>query len=667
VPINIEPLLVLQRSEAQLEGLKNQIIAQMREGWTKSDKELEQFATKGARHLQKLEDDAGKVAESIAREMKEAAEATEKEAKDLAEAYMQGLKQIRTEAQNTAEAVEDIGAGGASGDVKKILDIEQVNQGKEALGDLKDMVERMGPALLGMSEAQVETASTTADMAAKGAGVLSAFGPWGALLGGLAGGALGYFTTKLEEAAKAEEWVKEQTDEWVDSLRDLSGELDDFKSIDLEDLAKEIGRIKDSFEDVQLGTLAAMQASLLWEAISKRSAEGVRYAINSALFDPEQAKRSLAEIVKEYDEVETALRTREESIAADAAKGITISREEIDRVSELIVQFEALKVERKQAMDSEIERIEAGLKGAKKEEEAADKASKAHKKHSEEVEKSVADAFSPFARVLGQVADQSSEATGAMDVFVPSTKDATTELKKYIAAWQPFIIEDIPSEIGNLIGEFNNLGPVARFAFGGMFDAALEAGGGLEVVIDKAKALQDAATDAAMIIGNAFGDLAVQGLDTLLDRMQDGEALFGQFGEGRKKQRVKFLRETGHELVADGIKNELSAAAMAVLLDPRAPVLAGVGAAEIAVGIGMGATGAAIGRRNGIGSDAGRGASGGGGVDGGPSLRGVDSASGPQRLAPIYVSFNTTVPMTNEQQQEAANNLSSLLAKSSSF
>jgi hypothetical protein len=234
--------------------------------------------------------------------------------------------------------------------------------------------------------------------------------------------------------------------------------------------------------------------------------------------------------------------------------------------------------------------------------------------------------------------------------------------------FKPKAFRDVDEQIGELFGQFNDLGPLARTIFGDQFDAAATAGAdAMQLVIDKAQTLQDTATDAAMIIGNAFGDLAVQGIDTLLDRMQDGEALFGQFGEGRKKSRVKFLRETGHELIADGIKNELQAAAMAVWLDPRAPILAGVGAAEIAVGLGMGATGAIIGRRNGIGSDTGAGGSRGSGVDGGPSLRGVDSASGPSRLAPIYVSFNTAVPMTPQQQQEAADNLQQLLSKSSSF
>jgi hypothetical protein len=102
----------------------------------------------------------------------------------------QGLKEIGDSASRTAHAVEGI----------QLADVMEKAVGH--IGDVKDILQKTGVALLGFSEQTVEMIGTVGDLAEKGAALGSAFGPWGAAIGGVTGALVGYVTA-TEDATEA--------------------------------------------------------------------------------------------------------------------------------------------------------------------------------------------------------------------------------------------------------------------------------------------------------------------------------------------------------------------------------------------------------------------------------------------------------------------------------
>lgn len=173
---------------------------------------------------------------------------------------------------------------------------------------------------------------------------------------------------------------------------------------------------------------------------------------------------------------------------------------------------------------------------------------------------------------------------------------------------------------------------------------------------------QDTAESFAAVgdsIASALGGAAAEGVDLLFERIATGTkatkgAFAGIIGE--------FLRNTGTQLIADGVKSELMGLSQTFLGLPTGPALLAHGGIEIAAGLAMGGAGALAQRRD----KSGDGASSTGGSGSASSAAGnVNRASdpGPTALAPIVVNFNSAIPASQREAQEIGNTISQYLSQ----
>jgi methyl-accepting chemotaxis protein len=577
------------------------------------------------------------------RAFKEAAEIDlkleiEKDVKDLA-ALTKGMKEYDEAAAKAGESGYKL-----SNNLNKQFK-EAAKELPGLLGDLGDVVAKLGGDFLGLSESQAKAAENTLELAEKGGQIGSLFGPWGAVIGTAAGALLGLakaateVTISMNDAEKAAKRALEELKdlkEVRDDLRDAKKEAremamalrglsdaGDLTSL-LTDLGKLDAQLLQSTKTIRAQTGAMFDEALkvyrLQQAIREDNVEEIRGVlfdviaagidqINEAQGGPKPLK-DLKLDAKELDkELEKARKTL--SRMYGELEEVGDNREAIDDLSDRIIK-------QKGAVDD--------LARAKEKADTAIKSGTASiKKEASTIQKAVTDAFSPFARVIGQVADESSDATDAMDRFVPSANKAVTALQKFTPppGWDKF-------------NEF-----------------FIEAGIQAENFAKETEKLT-AQEDTALAVAEAWGTHALGGFEKFLDGVQAGNKIIGSMDWDEAL--VKFLRLTGSQLMASGLQHELAAAAAFFLGNKKDAIgLATVGAAELATGAAMGGTGALVGRRRGIGSgggdDAPRSNAGGGGSLFGGSLslgRGALGGGGSNTTNNSTIIINALDPSDRE-------------------
>lgn len=127
--------------------------------------------------------------------------------------------------------------GGASDQAAEGIGQLVLNETVDKFGDLKDIFEKTGVALGGLSQEAVDAAVKVADLAEKGALVGAAFGPMGAAIGLVAGGILGMFNASAEEAAKKSAELKTRIDETAKGFTDIQAQLSG-ATLSFDELAK---------------------------------------------------------------------------------------------------------------------------------------------------------------------------------------------------------------------------------------------------------------------------------------------------------------------------------------------------------------------------------------------------------------------------------------------
>ena len=127
--------------------------------------------------------------------------------------------------------------GGASDEAAEGIGQLVLNETVDKFGDLKDIFEKTGVALGGLSQEAVDAAVKVADIAEKGALVGAAFGPMGAAIGLVAGGILGMFNASAEEAAKKSAELKTRIDETAKGFTDIQAQLSG-ATLSFDELAK---------------------------------------------------------------------------------------------------------------------------------------------------------------------------------------------------------------------------------------------------------------------------------------------------------------------------------------------------------------------------------------------------------------------------------------------
>ena len=189
----IEIILETTAAKAETQKLKDSIAGALSEASGLAEDQLKQITAQVAREVDRA---AGKV-------------------KSVTE-IVDGVRDLKGE-------IQDLGAAGAQ--ASEGLGQLVLNETVDKFGDLKDIFEKTGVALFGLSEQTVDAAVKAADIAEKGALVGAAFGPMGAAIGLVAGGILGAFNASAEEAAKKAAELKAKIDETKQGFADIQAEL----------------------------------------------------------------------------------------------------------------------------------------------------------------------------------------------------------------------------------------------------------------------------------------------------------------------------------------------------------------------------------------------------------------------------------------------------------
>jgi hypothetical protein len=205
-------------------------------------------------------------------------------------------------------------------------------------------------------------------------------------------------------------------------------------------------------------------------------------------------------------------------------------------------------------------------------------------------------------------------------------------------AAQGFELEGMVSEIAPHGGTLSATGPDK--------DAIAE---GEEALRDANDAAKDLAESMGRVTqGTEESSEAMGALGSIVEGLGSTFAdVFTAIAEGEDVAMAAVLKKIGHDLVADGMMNLLKGAGMLLTLNPAGAALMGVGAAEVAAGVGLGAA-------------AGGGASEGSAAAAAPVQRPERDSGGQQSGSrgdggTVIINYNTPVP--NEQigrQQDTA-------------
>jgi uncharacterized protein YjbJ (UPF0337 family) len=455
---------------------------------------------------------------------------------EIAEAAARGEKGFEKFSKMSAEEIQKFADRAAKHLEKVSFSAKLKNAAKElpgVLGDVGDAINMLGADFLGLSEEQAKAIDGTLSMAEKGGQILGVLGPWGAAVGALAGAVIGYV-----KAGKDAERLEFQ--------RGFERTLGTAERI-TKNLEAQIKQEKQRAEAAKLihewktGELAVTDDLLertrrLIDA-EKRRAE-IREEAGRLAMTPAEIRTELKEAQAEYD-----------ALLEDQRRG-----------GGALIEEALLKAK---------ERLDAAKS-------AMSGLGTATKNTGKDLEGAVAKAFSPFSRVLGQVSDQASDATDAMDRFVPSANSVSAAIQKIKPppGWDEFTKAFIEAnvKVDNFAKELEQL---------------------------------TAQEETALAVAEAWGTHALGGFEKFLDGVQAGNKIIGSMDWDEAL--VNFLRLTGSQLMASGLQHELAAAAARFLGNKKDAVgLAAVGAAELATGAAMGGTGALIGRRRGVGGVGGR-------------------------------------------------------------
>lgn len=181
-----------------------------------------------------------------------------------------------------------------------------------------------------------------------------------------------------------------------------------------------------------------------------------------------------------------------------------------------------------------------------------------------------------------------------------------------------------------------------------------------EALARQTKATTDVFIEQALAMENFLLGSAGDAINQFYDNIANRERLSA---EDRKRRRVEWLRDMGSFLVDDGTRHVLAGSAKLAGGDLLGGTEISAGLIEAGAGLAVGGVGA-IGQRRLGGTEGSEGARG-GREAAGASAPGDSRISDPgtQNLQPWVIKFETTVPMTERQQQEAAENIDGFLRK----
>lgn len=535
--------------------------------------------------------------------------------------------------------------------LSELVAVEKFEKFRSWLSDVRDAFDITAQSLLGFSDKEAKAASEAAYLVEKGLAVGGAFGPWGAAIGGVGGALIGlihYMRETDDTAEKLHETMQKQI-------------------ADAKEMQALWGILNEKQKEIQKESESTSQGFFL---LSER----IRNTLN-----PQEMPKGAQALKEEIDTLKSSLETTSDS-ASELGREVEKLQAQADilratenpgqaKLDELS-DIEGELAEKRKILEQSTKNLEPVLsrynelqaESARRVKESTGE----QKKLNEEVEKffrlfdssatRAADAF--WQRELDQM-DEITQAfsnppdtnlndnlLGFMGREAEETRDKLVDLG---LVWDEVKKEFV--EIGALPSLQSILGDATGLDFDPLMLKLMET---LNVSQELAEGIRGIGQEFASSIGGTAADA----VDLLFDRIATGEkAAKGTFG----RMVADFLRQTGHQLIADGVKNELVGLGQNLILPGSGSASVALGGLEIGTGIAMGASGALLQRRVG---PAPEGGSPGRGLDGGNHFTSADrAASGPQSLTPIVINFNSTVPYTERQAQEAAAGVQGMLDK----
>jgi hypothetical protein len=242
---------------------------------------------------------------------------------------------------------------GAGGEAAESLGMLVLNETVDKFGDLKDIFEKSAGALFGLSEEAVDATVRVADLAEKGAMVGAAFGPMGAAIGLVAGGALGALVESLTASSKQAEEAAAAAAEYEQRVARLSIAASVAVSQEELNAALEEGRkaaeanagavkiLTDAqaaeqkrVEEVQ-AKIASYKAEL--ESLNKTRTEEL------SLLQEEEIRSRKNILTYEISTYQVGLLDEAKGKLTTATKALTIAEQEQQKVASILAQTQAIQ------------------------------------------------------------------------------------------------------------------------------------------------------------------------------------------------------------------------------------------------------------------------------------------------------------------------------------
>jgi len=266
----IEIILDTTKAKAETQALKDSIAGALSEASGLAEDQLKQITAQVAREVDRA---AGKV-------------------KSVTE-IVDGVRELKTEMQ-------DLGAAGQA--ASEGIGMLVLNETVDKFGDLKDIFEKTGEKLFGLSEQTVEYGVLIGDVAEKGASIGAAFGPIGAGIGLVAGGILGGFTAAADAAKKVEEATKAQQDQLIETQEYVTGlrlSYEDLASVSFDGIMRNLDELQKKQQDLEKTERATQEQRVLYA----QQLVTLGDATNETLFaGAQKVSENISEVLSDIDQ-----------------------------------------------------------------------------------------------------------------------------------------------------------------------------------------------------------------------------------------------------------------------------------------------------------------------------------------------------------------------------
>lgn len=689
MPVDIEVLLQLDEAEKELNRFQDEFVTQVREAAAKGEDAFKLMAEHSDEELRKLalaaKKESERIAEATKTAAKEASRAMEKSAKEQAAAIEKMQKEIK-------EAYQEIASFGES----------VANETRGFLGDLGDAVDILGGRFFGLSEAQKEVVSQTFAMAEKtaslGGTIGSLAGPLGMMVGtgvgAVVGGLLGRYAGNTELAGDKLIELNKISIETGKIQRQLALDIartrEQLGGMDTKDLPGAISKydavgnaIKKANEELDTLNIENknLQKTLATNALAGKKNSADEVAAVQRNLDAIQARQDqIRELERTQDQTSKAVLALSEKETKKSLEDFKLkadlSREELKANKEKAkAKFEEaqnaaalLKLQTGQGerdpkqIAKDVQENAAAVAKAKSEyQSAADaydafgkaaltsaknaaKAAEQHKDITRDELDAIIEAEREKAERIGGVkGGQENALQQKYDAEAEAQDRAFERFAESNAAW--ILEEQRKADAIVKISQDEQERVSQIFLEQGVRMRQEQLAKDAQEIEQYAATVNNALSGIGSIASSAIGGIATNAFNNWLEALATGEK---DAEKSFAKMRAAAVRNIGQQLVADGVKNILQGSANLITGNPAGGALIGIGSAEVAAGVGMGASGARAQRRQGYGDDKKDTGSG--------SSLGRNSgsrSSGPVVQAPTIIQIQSLTPGDKRAWQEA--------------